>query len=374
MPNSLPSIDDVIAGKIKFFSLDTSVIQGAGYKFFDDKLLDLYLQLPYQIKLILPEIVYREILSHKNDEVVSDINQLKSSLDTLIRKEVLSNQEFSLDLNMLKDRFIEAKTSEIDQYIKQFDGEVIPIANSDISRVFNWYFSCKAPFENNKAKKNEFPDAVCLDLIEEYAIGNNQIGIIVSGDKGWGDFAEGSKNLYYASSIDEFTKLFTARHDEISESIRTKIITALEDEQSNLYSEIVNYLDDVYWDTSGIYSENLYSCDADVVSYDFNHFSVVDLNIWKSERESATWILKADLSFILKLGVEVESYIKDSIDKEFISMGVSKLNIDVNPEFQFHIICSNINVDANYSEWDMDIKLINNQYILDDIGIYHSFE
>lgn len=374
MPNSLPSIDDVIAGKIKFFSLDTSVIQGAGYKFFDDKLLDLYLQLPYQIKLILPEVVYKEILSHKNDEISSDINQLQSSLDTLIRKDILSNQEFSLDLNMLRDRFIKAKTNEIAQYIKQFDGEILSIANCDISRVFNWYFSCKSPFENNKAKKNEFPDAVCLELIEKYAIDNNQIGIIVPGDKGWKKFAERSKNLYYAPSIDEFTKLFTVRHDEISEFIRIKIITALEDDKSDLYSEIVNYLDDIYWDTSGIYSENMYSCDADVISYDFNHFSVVELNVWKSERESATWILKADLAFVLGLDLEVESYIKDSIDKEFISMGVSKLNIDVNPEFQFHIICSNINVDEDYSEWSMDIKLMNNQYILDNIGIYHSFE
>lgn len=345
-----------------------------GINFFDDKLLDLYLQLPYQIKLILPEVVYKEILSHKNDEISSDINQLQSSLDNLIRKDILSDSEFNLDLNMLKDRFIKKKENEIEQYIKQFDGDIISVANCDISKVFDWYFSYKPPFEKSKSKKNEFPDAVCLSLIEEYAADNNQIGIIVSGDNGWKKFAENSRNLYYAPSIDEFTKLFAARHDEISESIKTKIIKALEDDESDLYSEMVNYLDDVYWDTTGIYSENLYSCDADVISYDFNHFSVVDLNIWKSERESATWILKADLSFVLGLDVEVESYIKDSIDKEFISMGVRKLNIDVNPVFQFHIICSNINVDADYSEWNMDIKLINNQYILDDIGIYHSFE
>ncbi|MCT8736354.1 hypothetical protein KZ317_08490, partial [Glaesserella parasuis] len=101
MPNSLPSIEDVIAGKIKFFSLDTSVIKGAGYKFFDDKLLDLYLQLPYQVRLICPEVVYKEILSHKKEEVVNDIKKLKSATDNLIRKEVLNNDALNIDFHLL---------------------------------------------------------------------------------------------------------------------------------------------------------------------------------------------------------------------------------------------------------------------------------
>lgn len=369
MPNSLPSIDDVIAGKIKFFSLDTSVIQGAGYKFFDDKLLDLYLQLPYQIKLILPEIVYREILSHKNDEVVSDINQLKSSLDTLIRKEVLSNQEFSLDLNMLKDRFIEAKTSEIDQYIKQFDGEVIPIANSDISRVFNWYFSCKAPFENNKAKKNEFPDAVCLELIEKYAIDNNQIGIIVSEDKGWGKFVERSTNLYYAPSIDEFTKLFVVSNNEIL----YKITNLIKDKNSLLHSILKEQLDFVDW-IPDVFSENLYSCEGDVVSYTVNALTLSDIDLWRAERVESTWIIRADILFDLTLDIQVESYLKDPVDKDIVSMGFSNFTMEIEPEFQFHIICSNIDTDVDCNDWDMEVKLLNSSYYLEPVGVYHSFE
>ncbi|MCT8732272.1 DUF4935 domain-containing protein, partial [Glaesserella parasuis] len=217
MPNSLPSIEDVIAGKIKFFSLDTSVIKGAGYKFFDDKLLDLYLQLPYQVRLICPEVVYKEILSHKKEEVVNDIKKLKSATDNLIRKEVLNNDALNIDFHLLEDRFLNKKINEIDTYVKQFDGKILSIDNCNISEIFNRYFDCKPPFENNKEKKNEFPDAVCLDLIEQYSLDNNEIGIIISDDKGWGEFAKESKNLYYSESIDEFTKLFVARNDEIAD-------------------------------------------------------------------------------------------------------------------------------------------------------------
>lgn len=374
MPNSLPPIEDIIAGKIKFFSLDTSVIKTAGYKFSDGKLFDLYLQLPYQIKLIFPEIIYREILSHKNKEVSNDVNSLKSSLDTLIRKEILKAGELDIDLNMLKERFLEKEKDKINQYINLLNGQILSISNCDFSHVFDRYFSHKAPFEDNKEKKNEFPDAVCLDLIEKYATDNAQLGIIVSEDKGWGKFAEESENLYYAPSIDEFTKLFIVRNDKISDSIRIKLIKALEDEKSELYSKIIAHLDDVYWDTSAIYSENLYSCDADVISHYFRNFRVLDFNIWKSDKESATWVLSIDLLFDLELEITVESYAKDSVDKELVSMGFSKISIDVNPEFQFHVICSNINVDSDCSDWDIDIKLINEQYTLDEIGISHSFE
>ncbi|HDR1609429.1 TPA: hypothetical protein QB195_002199, partial [Pasteurella multocida] len=185
---------------------------------------------------------------------------------------------------------------------------------------------------------------------------------------------EKSKYLYYSESIDEFTKLFSVKNDEFAEIISTKIITTLEDNKSELYSKIVNSLYDVYWDTSAVYSENLYCCDADVISHYFRSFSVQDSNIWKSDKESATWVLSLELLFDLELEIEAESYARDCIDKELVSMGFSQLSVDVNPEFQFHIICYNINIDSDCSDWDIEIKLINEQYTLDEIGISHSFE
>ncbi|EQA15136.1 PIN domain-containing protein [Glaesserella parasuis] len=374
MPNSLPSIEDVIAGKIKFFSLDTSVIKGAGYKFFDDKLLDLYLQLPYQVRLICPEVVYKEILSHKKEEVVNDIKKLKSATDNLIRKEVLNNDALNIDFHLLEDRFLNKKINEIDTYVKQFDGKILSIDNCNISEIFNRYFDCKPPFENNKEKKNEFPDAVCLDLIEQYSLDNNEIGIIISDDKGWGEFAKESKNLYYSESIDEFTKLFVARNDEIADIIRSKIYAVIQDEDSFLFSEVKEQLNIVQW-IPDIFSENLYSCESDVLSYECKKLTISeDIDVWKSERESATWVVKLDISFDLNLEIEVEHYIKDPVDKDLVSMGIETINIEVHPEFQFHIICSNINIESDCNIWDMEVKLLNEIYYLEPIGVYYSFE
>lgn len=375
MPNHLPTIDDVIAGNIKFFSLDTSVLHQVGYRFSEGKLLDLDLQLPSQVKLIFPEIVYQEVLSHQEDDVMCELRKLENIIRNLKRKKVLDN-DLGISIEQLKEKYLENLKEEIESYLVKFDGEILKIKDCNISDVFHSYFNKKAPFENNANKKNEFPDAVCLDLLENYAKENSQVGIIISNDNGWKNFSETSNYLYYANSIDEFTKLFEAGNYKLAEaeSIRVKIIEALKNNKSEIYSQIVECLDNVYWDASNVYSENLYSCDADVTSYDFQKFSVLDVNIWKSEKNGEIWILNADLSFNMELEVDVESYAKDWVDKELISMGFSKLSVDVNPEFQFHIICSNINIDSDYSNWNMDIKLINNHYTLDEIGVSHSFE
>ncbi|MDE4005244.1 hypothetical protein NUS45_11090, partial [Glaesserella parasuis] len=99
-----------------------------------------------------------------------------------------------------------------------------------------------------------------------------------------------------------------------------------------------------------------------------------DIDVWKSERESATWVVKLDISFDLNLEIEVEHYIKDPVDKDLVSMGIETINIEVHPEFQFHIICSNINIESDCNIWDMEVKLLNEIYYLEPIGVYYSFE
>lgn len=373
MPKGLPEAQDINDGKIKFFSLDTSTIQSAGYKFFNDKLLDLYLQLPYQMKIKLPDIIYKEIVSHKQKEIRSDLTSLNSLVNKLIRKEALMSAEFNISNDEIEARYIDKIKKEIDQYISQFDGEVLFTKNYDISALFDSYFNCIPPFENNNEKKHEFPDAVCLGLIENYSLEKNQIGIIISGDNGWKKFAEKSKNLYCARFIDEFTSLFSARSDEIANNILNKFVLEAEKINSYIREEIIDKIDYVNW-IPNVYSENMYSCDAEINSYDIQNFSIVDYDIWRSERESATWVIKLNTIFEISLLLDVESFIKDWEDKELVSMGFTNIEVDITPNIQFHIICSNVEIDSECESWNIEIKLIDNFYHLDEIGVYHSLE
>ena len=70
------------------------------------------------------------------------------------------------------------------------------------------YFSNKAPFSESGKKKNEFPDAIILMAIEEWAEKNNKAVLAIAEDKDWSRYCKSSKHICCIDNLSDGLAIF----------------------------------------------------------------------------------------------------------------------------------------------------------------------
>lgn len=259
MPKNLPTAAQAWED-VTFFSIDTNLIQAAGYNFAKGELHQLPNQLPKSIGLQLPEIVVSEIVKHRMEAVRREHEVLRRAIDSLQRLTLIDVSQVKDSVEKLNaiETASQRFTQQVHDYATQCRGAVLPTAGvGAVTSLFADYFAHSPPFGLSEKKKSEFPDAMCLWQLEQYAKDNDTIGIIASDDKGWKQYAAESETLYCAGSIDELTGLFAATNEH-AESIKKTIAAAVKDAGSPLGTALAHALNqhvaDAQWDASEVYS------------------------------------------------------------------------------------------------------------------------
>lgn len=88
-----------------------------------------------------------------------------------------------------------ASEERLDRFFNKIGAQVIGTDQVAISELLRRYFDVVPPFESAEAKKHEFPDAIALLALEEWAAREKTKMLVVSGDKGWLRFCEASDHL-----------------------------------------------------------------------------------------------------------------------------------------------------------------------------------
>lgn len=104
---------------------------------------------------------------------------------------------------------------QFEQYLKEFKVEILGYEDINVEKIFSLYFSKKAPFDNTK-KKNEFPDAFSLDILNRWAETESSSIYVVSKDN---DFKEGVKNfsnLEHVHSLADMLSVLSYRYEELA--------------------------------------------------------------------------------------------------------------------------------------------------------------
>ena len=179
MPKDNPSPAQLWQGEVSFFSIDTDLIQGAGYNFDEGALNQLPKQLPRTMQLQLTEVVAREIIGHRMESVREAMQQFASSSDRLKRSASIDMAEIDLRFAALSvaDTAPATFRKKVEDYAERCRGGILPVQGKHlVVALFEKYFSGMPPFANRKDKKSEFPDAASLVLLEQYAIDNDNDG------------------------------------------------------------------------------------------------------------------------------------------------------------------------------------------------------
>lgn len=368
MPAGIPTAQQLVDGEVSFFSLDTDVIQAAGYNFGKGALNQLPKQLPAAMRLQLAPIVLHEVVGHRMASVGEAAEKFTASVNKLGR---LTGLDFSpastnfAQLNVLaasKDKF----ENEVREYVAECGGQILHLKDVDPTSLFDKYFGGKPPFGAKAIKKHEFPDAAALLLLEKYATDSGNKGILASKDGGWKSFAEQSAHLYCVSSLEELAALFKASGAH-AQAVKDKIAAAVHDEDSavreQLTESLVSHVSNSDWSADELFSASQ-RIEAEVYDAQLDSYTIAQdsLNVWQVDEEPTTWVVELTANVQVTVEVSVRFYVWDSIDREEVSVGGQTYSFTQQIDVDAFLSCSNVQVDGDPEDWDIDIEIGTSRY------------
>lgn len=378
MPRDEPSIEQLWEGGLTFFSLDTDVIQAAAFNFSRGTLHQLPKQLPTTMHLLMTEVVCWEIDRHRNGSVRDAIDRFENACESIGR-----HTGFNLDkVKTAFERMGVAGSASIEferqlkSFIEACRGKVLKIAGRNAARdLFDAYFQELPPFENRRDKKSEFPDAMSLWLLEQYAIKHDTLGIVVSGDEGWGKFADRSDRIYRVASVEALARLFAAT-DEHSKKLATLVESVVRDRRSALSSSLQNALEDLIqeseWDTSEIYSHH--RVESEVVEATLKDFSIIGRPlVWPPIDGGTEWVIELDLLLVVDVELSSEFFIWDGVDREEISFGFSSDYVNETVQVRAFMNCMGVRLGAPPEQWNIDFDFSSRSFELSPAEIDMDF-
>jgi len=380
MPEGKPTPGQLWNGDISFFSIDTDVIQGAKYNFEEGALNQLHTQLPKSMELQLTEVVASEVVKHLMAPVLKSIQEIQSGAASLKRKTDIPIDQITDTLKGLApEQSARAYfRKRVEDYAEKCRGGILPMEGDGIlSELFRRYFASEAPFELNAAKKSEFPDAAALLVLETYAVENDAVGIVISNDGGWSDFANQSDYLYCIKTLDELTALFTAS-GEVASTIHAAIRSAIEDRSSSLRSELndalKDHVDNASWDVGEIHSDTGARVEAEVwdVKLLDHDLDIDDTSIWNDEEDPSTWLVEVTVKVKVDVRTSFTTYVWDSIDREELALSSNLADVEEEIEVSAYLTCLDVLPDSAPHHWNVQIEIASGAYSV-DVGEVSAF-
>lgn len=379
MPAGIPTPQELVDGEVSFFSLDTDVIQAAGYNFGKGALNQLPRQLPTAMKLQLTEVVLQEIIGHKLVPVKEAAEKFQASTSSLTR---LTGLDFGpADAHFNQQNVLSAAQqkfeADVKSYVTQCGGDVLPIADIDPELLFARYFAAEPPFGLKADKKSEFPDAAALLVLERHATDRNTKGILASGDAGWKAFADQSARLYCVTSLEDLAALFAATGAH-AQAVREKIAAAVGDADSALRAQLTESLKEhvvnADWDSSELYNASR-RIEPEVSDVELTDYSVHDdsLNVWKVENEPGAWVVELTATVKVDVTVSVQFFIWDSIDREELAFGHDSFTFSQEVDVEAFLTCHSVKLEAAPESWEIEVEIGSGKYSLDAAEIEPDF-
>jgi len=240
MPAGVPPAELRLDLKVQAFSIDTCIIQEAGFRLTGGRLGALSKQLPPLMRLVISQVVVDETRSHWAATAKTKFDKLESAHADLRRFIGPQLDKFVPDIAEHFSSAARAFASELTYFIDSHSGLTLAVSVPNLAHVvMERYFASKPPFGTGD-KKHEFPDAFALMEIEEYAKQREIHVVAVSNDGGWLSFADQSPHIYCVRTIEELTAMFEAADAEVAQ-LTSRIEYALSRDDS-LHERVMEVL------------------------------------------------------------------------------------------------------------------------------------
>jgi hypothetical protein len=274
-------------------------------------------------KVVISEVVVRELVRQLADK----IRQAKDEFEASTKKALLYglDAKAAADLTLLKGKPRALAEARVKAYLDTIGAVEIPANQTDIDQVLDAYFKPAPPFASSGKKKSEFPDAIALLSMENWAEKLGKRILAVSADGDWTAFADRSLIIDTVDTIDDALALLSAHAEEARELLIGKL-AEIDDEASEtakvfrglLETELENVT--VFPDYSSSQPADIDSGELSLIGF-YVAGDAPDYAFDVIQVGSDTLAASVDLRVKAKVSAEVNFSVWDSIDDEMIPMG-----------------------------------------------------
>ncbi|PRY78253.1 hypothetical protein CLV80_104219 [Yoonia maritima] len=279
------------------------------------------------VQFLLSKITVREIHKPLTEKAKATQDALIKAIRAGRSNSQLSDQQCA-ELEAIRDGMLkpsEHAKNQLAEFTTNAGAEVVSADTVAVRSLLDRYFKNDAPFAS-KGKKNEFPDAIALLTLERWAIEKQKRILAVSNDGDWKSFAEQSE---YIDVVDDLGKALEILNDLAEETVPLAkdvlgLVRAGDPDFTQYLTSRLEY---------AVESECPYlEFDGPMPGEDEGaSLSLVDFEIPGLEDESTNidivrvgtqgFAFRVPVSITANVYGEISFSIRDSIDKDYISMG-----------------------------------------------------
>lgn len=206
-------------------TLDTSIFNASGLDLDGGVLNAIKTFAKNKIAVILVDIIEKEVLCHLTNKAQEAQNSAYGKLIELKKYNLLSSSEADNLIKALDQNNIpNIVKSRWDIYKKLHKIEIIASDTVSIGELIEDYFDKKPPF--SEKKKSEFPDAIALKALSNWAKVNGKKVLCFSTDSDWKNYIENTENLQYSDDIKSILGELNKKL-QLSDRVKRKIEGAL---------------------------------------------------------------------------------------------------------------------------------------------------
>ncbi len=299
------------------------------------------------VQIVLTEIVVRELHKMLTERAKAPLDALAKAIkDGTANGQVSDAQKASLQATL--DALASAKdhaTRQLQDFVTATGAHIVPAEKTTMKQVLSAYFSKSPPF-STQGKKDEFPDAISLLALEAWAAETNKKVLAVSGDGDWKAFAAQSARIdcmedlgaamvllvqAAESSVAEARNVLaciaSADPPELKETLDAALARAVEDETP--YAEFDSSMPG---EDEGV--------TLAMLGYTVHGIEdgTTDVEIVRICADG--FVMRVPVTVTARAFVDVHFSIRDSIDKDYVPMGATSLERDIEFEAFALIACT----------------------------------
>lgn len=297
----------------RYVFVDTSMYESKNYQFHQHALgrfKDLCNE--HKLYLLISPVVDGEIISHLTEKALEAANHVKEFKKTIkILRNLPELKHHGIFDELTKNDIERLLLEKYQEFKDEAVYEWVDIDLAKPSVVIEHYFQKTPPFSDKK--KDEFPDALMLISLLEWAKQKKTRVYILSNDGDMVSFCNSSGGwLEAVLDLDGFISLVLNNEEELKDLVKfsTERFGECLDEIKSSLEESIN---DIEYSTSG------YDIDDEVTEVNAFDLEIVDTNIIKADREYAEFSLT--VKFTVEAWHSLTDYdrsIWDSEDKKYI--------------------------------------------------------
>lgn len=209
--------------RLSHLTLDSNIFKNQSFDFEASPLKDI-IQFKGDARFVISEIVKKELFSLFCEEARNKVSSLISSAEKPIVRGFLSGKVLQ-DLKSHKGKvnYEDIARDRIGTYFRETGAAIIPYSDTKIDDVMDAYFDHRPPFSGKK--KAEFPDAVALISLENWALSLGAMIAVVSDDNDWKEYCDRSDVLKHFKSTPEAIVAIRGQSAELVEQVRNTLLT-----------------------------------------------------------------------------------------------------------------------------------------------------